>query len=354
MLKNRTMKKAFLLGLAALFCANIFAQEQKLLTLRLEARGDYQREYIEEDMNAAATGFKGKFLNLRLDGSIGENFFYSYRQRLNKAHKDASFFDATDWLTLTYKKNNWELSAGKQVVAIGGYEYDLAPIDLYFCSEWWQNIPCYQFGASVGYALNDGKDKLLFQLCESPWRVVTVEDANGDKVAVTQDDMFAYNLMWTGSHGCLSTIWSLNMIEYLPGHFVNYISLGNRVDVGDVAFEFDFMNRATSGQAFFGKNYSAIGKVEWRANEKLKFFGKASYDVNDTATGKDMLVTDGCDITLVGAGVEYFPLKDGSNDIRLHAAGSYSFGDSGRVLLDSQTYLTVGVTWKMNLLSFKK
>lgn len=56
------------------------------------------------------------------------------RHRLNKKNNDASFFDATDWLYLAYRKDNWELSAGKQVVAIGGYEYDAAPIDLYFCS----------------------------------------------------------------------------------------------------------------------------------------------------------------------------------------------------------------------------
>ena len=347
------MKKAFLLGLAALFCANIFAQEQKLLTLRLEARGDYQREYIEDELVPEAAGFKGRFLNVRADGNIGEGFSYSYRQRLNKNSDDASFFDATDWLYLTYKKNNWELSAGKQVVNIGGYEYDAAPIDLYFCSEWWQHISCYQFGVSAGYSFNDGKDKLVFQVCESPWRITTVIDDDGEAVKITQDEMYAYNLMWTSSHGSLNTIYTLNMMEYLPGHYVSYISLGNRFDMENCAVELDLMNRATSGQAFLGKNYSVIGKVEWRPTDKLKVFGKASYDVNNTGTGKDYLVADGCEITRVGAGVEYFPLE-GSKDVRLHAVGSYSFGDSGSVLLDKQTFLTVGVTWKMNLLSFNK
>lgn len=347
------MKKAFLLGLAALFCANIFAQEQKLFTLRLEARGDYQREYIEDESVPEAAGFKGRFLNVRADGNIGEGFSYSYRQRLNKNSDDATFFDATDWLYLTYKKNNWELSAGKQVVNIGGYEYDAAPIDLYFCSEWWQNISCYQFGVSAGYSFNDGKDKLVFQVCESPWRITTVIDDAGEAVKITQDEMYAYNLMWTSSHGCLNTIYTLNMMEYLPGHYVSYISLGNRFDMENCAVELDLMNRATSVQAFLGKNYSVIGKVEWRPTDKLKVFGKASYDVNNTGTGKDYLVADGCEITRVGAGVEYFPVE-GSKDVRLHAVGSYSFGDSGSVLLDNQTFLTVGVTWKMNLLSFNK
>ena len=347
------MKKAFLLCLVALFCANIFAQEQKLLTLGLEVRGDYQREYVEDELAYDATGFKGKYFNLRADGNIGEGFSYSYNQRLNMSSDDASFFDATDWLYLTYKKNNWELSAGKLVVAVGGFEYDAAPIDLFFCSEWWHNIPCYQFGASAGYSLNDGKDKLLFQVCESPWRVVTSVDDAGETVKTTQDEMYAYNFLWTGSHGNLNTIYSLNVMEYLPGHYISYISLGNRFNMEHCVVGLDFMNRATSGQAFLGKDYSLIGQVEWCPTAKLKILGKVSYDVNNTGTGKDYLVADGCEITRVGAAVEYFPLE-GSKDVRLHAAGSYSFGDSGTVLLDKQTYLTVGVTWKMNLLSFKK
>ena len=338
------MKKIFFAILALAMCMSLSAQEQKLLNLRLEARGDYQREYLEESTIDENTGFKGKFLNLRLDGNINSEFSYSYRQRLNKKNGDASFFDATDWLYLTYSKNNWQLSAGKQVVAIGGYEYDAAPIDLYACSEWWQHINCYQWGGSIAYALNEGKDKIMFQLCESPFRVA-------------KEEMYAYNLMWVGSHGCFSTLYSVNMMEYLPGKFVNYISLGNRFDVGNVSVELDLMNRAASGQAFLAKDFSVIGKVAWRPCEKLNIFGKASYDVNNTENAKDYLVVADTEIKRVTAGVEYFPLKDGKNDIRLHAVGSYTFGDdagASTVLLDKQTYITVGVTWKMDLLNALK
>lgn len=89
------MKKIFLL-LSLLIACNVAAQTHQLSTLRLEARGDYQRFYVDATSVKENTGFKGKFLNVRLDGQIGENLTYSYRQRLNKPHKDASFFDATD------------------------------------------------------------------------------------------------------------------------------------------------------------------------------------------------------------------------------------------------------------------
>ena len=128
----------------------VMAQDSKVVNLQLETRMDYQREYLDGDAIKPNSGFIGKYLNVILNGTINDRWSYSYRQRLNKAHADATFFDATDWVHLTYKVNdNWSLNGGKQVVGIGGYEYDRAPIDLYFCSEYWNNIPCYQLGVSA-------------------------------------------------------------------------------------------------------------------------------------------------------------------------------------------------------------
>lgn len=344
------MKRTLLLGLAALFCAVVFAQEQKLLNLGLQARGDYQREYIDDNAVDENCGFKGKFFNVVADGEIGGGFSYSVRHRLNKEHADATFFDATDWLYLTYRKDNWELSAGKQVVYIGGFEYDAAPINLYFCSEWWNHIPCYRWGGIVSYTRqsDESSDKFSLQLCESPFRTDL------------QEDMFAYNFMWAGSHDWFSTIYSVNFMEYLPGKYINYISLGNRFHLGRFTIDLDLMNRAASGQAFLGKDFSVIGKIDWAATDKMNVFAKASYDVNNSDTGKDFLVHADTEITRVGAGIEYYPLRDsegkGRSDVRIHAVGSYSFGDNTNpagVLLDNQTYVSVGITWKMNLLSIK-
>ena len=349
------MKKAFFLGLAAFFGLALQAQEQQsLLNFRVEARGDYQHEYIQGATNDDATGFKGKFLNLRIDGNISEEFSYSYRQRLNKNHSDASFFDATDWVYLNWKKNNFDISAGKLVVAIGGYEYDIAPIDLYFCSEWWYNVPCYQLGVSAGYSFNEGKDKFLAQICESPFRGdVAVVDADGNVVMKKQKDMYAYNFMWMGSHGWFNTLYSVNMMEYLPGKYVNYISLGNRFKFGKFTIDVDLMNRAASGQTFLFSDVSAITTIAWRPTEKLNLFAKASYDVNNSGVEKDFIVSPGAEVTRVGAGVEYYPLKDGRNDVRLHAVGSFTFGNDtpATALRDNNTYLSVGVTWKMDLFS---
>lgn len=78
-------------------------------------------------------------------------------------------------------------------------------------------------------------------------------DFNSAKVlsVLTADDMYAYNLMWIGAHGWFNTIYSVNMIEYQPDKFINYIALGHRLEFGKTALELDFMNRAADHQTYF-------------------------------------------------------------------------------------------------------
>lgn len=106
--------------------------DEKLLNLRIETRVDWEGAWLDGDVEKDNTGFAGKFLNLRLDGNLTDNLSYSWRQRFNKPHKDASFFDATDWIYLNYNLDNWSFAGGKQVVAIGGWEYD-APLSTIMC-----------------------------------------------------------------------------------------------------------------------------------------------------------------------------------------------------------------------------
>lgn len=56
----------------------------------------------------------------------------------------------------------------------------------------------------MAYVLNDGKNKFSLQICESPFR------------GELQEEMLAYNLMWTGTHDWFSTLYSVNFVEYLP------------------------------------------------------------------------------------------------------------------------------------------
>ena len=345
-----TLLKTFVFACLCLVAAgNVFAQDLNQtgpVNLQGEVRVDYQGDYVDGEYVGANSGFKGKYVNVILFGNISDSFSYSYRQRLNKAHADQSFFDATDWAYLTYTANqHWSFSAGKQVVGIGGYEYDRAPIDLYFCSEFWNNIPCYQLGVSASFTTKSGSDKITFQVCESPFNMP-------DKV------MYGYNLMWYGSHGWYNTIWSANMFEYRPKEYIYYIALGNEFSLGhNTKLRVDLMNRATDSHAFFFKNCSVMAELAHNIKDKLNIFGKAVYDVNNSDVAGDYCVLPGTELTRFGAGVEFYPLPKGNKSVRLHATYCYTLGENGNPVgtsLPEQSLFSVGLKWKIDVVSLAR
>ena len=332
----------FLLIASALTAIGALAQQSDpaVVALTFQARGDYQRNYVDGKAVKDDCGFKGQYLNMIVQGAVGKQFEYYLRQRLNKSSFDSNFFDATDMLYLTYSPTEHiSVSGGKQTVAIGGYEYDRAPIDLYYCSEFWNQVPCYEWGASATYRFSR-RDALMFQFCQSPFRSF-----------YKGTDMYAYNLQWNGTHGLWSTIWSANMMEWRQGRFINYIALGNLFRLGSrFSLELDFMNRASSHQTFLFKDCSVIGELAYRPCATLQLSAKCAYDVNRSGSPADLLVVDGTELTRVGAAVEFMP-RIRHLDIRLHAAYCYSWGTNSNpsgTTADRQSFMTVGATWKFN------
>lgn len=341
--------KRFILALALTSCAmTVWADnpetDEKILNLRVEARLDWQGNWQDGDLEKDYSGFAGKYLNLRLDGNLTDNLSYSWRQRFNKPHKDSSFFDATDWIYLNYDLGRWSFAGGKQVVAIGGWEYDRAPIDLYGCSVFWNNIPCYDIGASVSLRTSEA-DRFTVQFCQSPF--YTSDNRN----------MYAYNLKWDANHGCFAPIWSVNFIEYLPGKFINYVALGNKFTFDKVSVELDVMNRASVSHWTAFKDLSVMGEVQYRPNGKWNIYGKMTYDVNKTDTGADFTVLQGTELKMAGAGVEFFPFVNARHTLAFHANVFYSWGCNANTadLMQNKTLnASIGVKWFMNLLSLKR
>lgn len=316
----------------------------EILDIQLDARVDYQRDWIGSETVKSNSGFEGKYIDIRLDGCIVPGLTYSWRHRFNRYTSDSNFFDATDWLYLNYNIKNWSFSAGKEVVAIGGWEYDRAPIDLYGCSVFWNNVPCYDLGVTIGYHITP-TDKLKFQVVQSPF--FTKENR----------DMYAYNLMWEGKHGIYRSLWSANLIEYRDGHYINYLALGNRFDVDNFTFEIDLMNRASSHQAFFFKDCSLMTELSYRPNSRWNIFAKYTYDVNKSGTKADYCVLDGTELNMIGGGVEFYPLLKKKTSLRLHANCFYSWGhnaNAGNVMQNKTTLLDFGVTWYMNVLKVRR
>lgn len=310
--------------------------------LAADARVDWTEIREDSEVDHAASGFAGRYLNVMLDGKLNDHFKFSLRHRLNKSITNGRFFDATDWVYVTYSPNQtFDISAGKQVVCIGGYEYDRAPINIYWASEFWNNIGCYQFGIS-GTVHFEERDALTFQVCESPFSSPGLRD------------IYAYNLQWNGQHGPWQTIWTANLMEYQRGEFISYIALGNKVTLGDFDAEIDFMNRAERRQhRFFFSDCSVMATLAYKVKPWVNPFVKYTYDVNKSNYA-DYCVLPGTEMNTIGAGLEAWPLNAGRNEVRLHGFVGYAWGNNGNpsgAWHDKQLFVNFGIKWRFQILN---
>lgn len=323
----------------------LLAEHDWIRTAQLETRIDHQRAYDSEGQHIDdRTGFSGSFVNLILKGEFAPKFSYAYRQRFSKAIKNGHFLDATDYLYITYAPTErWSVAAGKKIMHLGGFEYDYAPIDVYRYSEYCNQVSSYQFGASATYSFQGGKDQLTAQFVQSPFHYV-------------HNDMYGYNLYWSGHHGFYSSLWSVSALEYSRGRFVNYVALGNRFDFNLGHLILDYTNRFSGGYhaSYFGdQTFSA--ELHIQPIKELNVFGKYAFDRNEE-NGGDLLVMPGTKLHSMDIGIEYRPIK-GQEDLRLHADYGHTWGTNSNpdgVLQGGENYMNVGLTWRLDFLKLAK
>ena len=340
------MRKALLLIVLGLFtCLQTFSQDKKpivtLDNLQLNTRADFTVDYHLKN-DSLAHGFAGKYLVVALDGTISNRFSYHLRQRINAPNISFAntFFQGTDWAYLNWNfTDNFFLSAGKQVVAIGGWEYDTNPIDIYYGTEFWNTVCCYAVGASLNYKDISGKNHMLFQVCNSPF------------INEAMQSIYSYNLMWYGNFEHFKTTYSVNMIEYQPGEFINCIALGNKLQFNGVEMYLDLTHRASFEQKFFGQDITAIYGIGVDIGPKWIVFAKAGYDYNPAGLRHigvyDPNVTPSEKVDFESLGFEYYPM--GSRNIRLHLCGSHTCVDGSHKYQGN-----IGLTWKVNMLNLMK
>ena len=225
--------------------------------------------------------------------------------------------------------------AGKQTVLIGGYEYDAAPIDVYYYSQFCNNIyQCFTFGFSATYEFIPGQ-RLIAQICNSP-------------LSLGFQSVYAYNVAWSGSFApWWHTIWSVNLVEDQDKRLANYISLGNRWTFGKVLLDLDVMNRAGLTQrGFLGTDMSFISKFIWSVGD-WNICAKGGYEFNNARNvdkggrAYDLVIAPGTEYVYAGAGLEWFPLS--KDNLRLHAV--YYRDNSAR-----KNNLEIGVTWRADII----
>jgi len=338
-------KKLYLTAFAVLLCSIAGAQE--ITTAMVELRGDAVYNGIGGTTVNDNTGFKGSFFNVLLKGTITDKLSFDIRQRVNRSNPDGTFFNATDKALLHFDPNEkWRLSFGKRAFAVGGFDFDTLPINLFYTSQYCIDLACFQWGISAAYFFNDRNDQIEFEMVQSPFRTLA-----------TSTNIYSYSTRWIGTHGPFDFIHSINLIETNPGKFINWIILGHRFNLDKWVIEADVINRSSlageNSSEWFFKNMSLIGKIKYRPVENLVLSIKGSYDFNKCTPeyDYDYLVCPGTSCGRLGFIGEYFPLKD--DRLRLHFVLYRDWGTNTCTLggvTDKMIYVAAGATWRINFL----
>jgi len=326
------MRRYFLLIALLAFSTLLRAQTTHVDDISVDARATFHQQTIDGEYG---THFQGDYFNIHISGHLTDAVTFRVRQRMNKKIDEHNPFNATDFLWVDWQtKSKWSFTFGKQPIYVGGYEFDSAPIEVYYYSAFLTNLyQYYAFGATAHYNYRPG-EQIILQFSPSP-------------VSSGRQDAYSYNLYWSGRPvQWWKTLWSVNIVEDEYHRKMNYIALGNKFPLGDLVVDLDLMNRAAFGQRrFLFSDWTVIMKAIWSVG-KWNLCTKVGYERNDAENvDKDGLsfntaLPAGNTYIYGGCGVEYFPLGD--DNLRLHAV---YFRDNH----DKVNNYDIGLTWRFKI-----
>ena len=321
------------------FAAN--AQERAVLDFY--TRVDYNWINGNDIASGEESGFCGRYIFLRGYGDLGNGFKYSFAQRLNTINTNSKNFDSTDWSFLEYTTPGgfWTFTGGKIVMDVGSYEYDSNPIDIPFFSHYVYRVDAYLPGVSAAIHPT-ANDSFAFLLTRSPYDTDT-------------DNYLGYALEWRGHHGCWHPIYTIGAYEQNPYDMSYQVAFGNLFQWDKGYVEVDYLRRAIIGEGdskpFSHHDYTFASRGALRFTDRWSAIYKVTRDFNNHKCNFDLTLPVNTNNTILGAGFEYYPIKN-SQDIRLFGIAIKSIGDFGGIP-NEYFRIDLGLKWKINLITVK-
>ena len=278
--------------------------------------------------------------NLYVNAQLSPALSFHWRVRFSKWYGGQSVINSSDFLYLKWQPfEHLRFKAGRDCLYIGGYEYEQGPIDIFYTSEFCNNVAPYKFTATVDYVGEN--DTFGLQVGETPF---------GKKGVLL-------SAMWTGHHGFFDSIWSLNAGENLDGGWSALIGLGNKFSITEnLTFFLDCTDRLHSGLL---KDFTIVPKLTYRPFSWLRTRLEGSIDYNDSGisnfrtTPSDICqyfcsIPDGYRCINGGIQLEFFPFQSFGDDLRLHLAYNLrSVHNFGSDVFVNSSCLNIGATYKL-------
>ncbi len=242
------MKRIYIFIVMLLMCTALTAQhkesenildkliwDDKMLNIMLDTRVDFQMSYDNnglEDMS-----FYGQTVKIWLVGEIVPGIRYRVRQRLNKpqAPLREGYSGATDqaWIAFDLgKAKSWTITAGKQSVQFGTFEYDYNPADIYLPTMCFNDLDAYKTGVNVAY-------RFLGQ-------TINLQVVNSDNPQFASEEYenkaLGGSILWEGSllKNVLKTRWAYSAFQHEGSKFYSWFTLGTQLNTGKFTAELDY------------------------------------------------------------------------------------------------------------------
>lgn len=204
------------------------------LNIMLDTRFDLNTTITNGDVDALS--FNGQSLKVWFAGEIVPGIRYRVRHRLNKPQTPLTrdnLSGATDhaWIAFDLGKN-WTLTAGKQSVQLGTYEYDYSPADIYLGSMVYNDFDGYKVGVDAVWKFLG--QTLHFQVVNSD----SPQFANEEHA----NKALAGSVLWEGNlfNGVLKTRWAYSAFQHSDSKFYQWVTAGTQLNVGNFTTELDY------------------------------------------------------------------------------------------------------------------
>ena len=306
--------------------------------LYMNMHGAFDAKFNQDGRNGLSQGaFNMRQLRIEAKGRVNDWLSYRWRQRLNRSNDGNGMVDnlpnSIDLAYIAVQLNEkFTLTAGKQCVAYGGFEFDANPIEIYQYSEIINNMSNFMTGVTLTYDMTPTQQWQL-QILDS--RNNSQEDTYGAGLEESRLPL-VYTINWNANmfDNAWQTRWSASIMEETHGKYMYYFALGNQFNFSercnmyvDLMSSFEqvdrkgIMTNIFGGQANFGGHnmYNAmynslVAKFNYRIKPKWNVFVKGMLESAGIYKDGDN-VAEGNYRTSLGyvAGVEYYPM-----DTNLH------------------------------------
>ena len=355
----------------------------KAFNLNLEMQATFNANFFNKKLDEAA--FRFNQVKLEANGEVNDRLFYWYRQNLNQGNEALSLEnlpESIEYALIGYRlTDKLTITAGKQDVAWGGFEYDLNPLDIYEYSDMNEYLNCYFTGVTLGYELTPSQE-LRIQVTDN--RLGSLEEAYGTLPEGTRKPTapLFYTLNWNSSYldETLNLRYSITASEQAKNKWMYMAWAGHQIEVGLFNAYFDVMYtrgaldplgilsegytpeekgeddaEATSYPCALNADYlSLVAEANYRFHPKWNLFTKGMYETASIYKSTEQWVS-GKYRTAWGyqAGVEFYPMADENLHIFLMGAGrTYNLTEKAKSIgasIDNTARLTVGFIYSLPL-----